>query len=82
MININGNGSLDAVSNAIKSLTKQVYKLKVYTEHSMQNSGSGSSAVAYIGIEWPDGHMSWGAGINTDIIKASVSALTSAFNNK
>lgn len=77
-----GNGSIDAVSNAIKTLTQSSYKLKVYTEHSMQNSGSGSSAVAYIGIEWPDGHMSWGAGMNTDIIKASVSALTTAYNNK
>lgn len=82
MLNVDGNGSLDAVSNALKMFTNESYKLKVYTEHSMQNSGSGSSAVAYIGIEWPDGHMSWGAGMNTDIIRASAEALLSAFNNK
>jgi 2-isopropylmalate synthase len=82
MLNVDGNGSLDAVSNALKMFTNETYKLKVYTEHSMQNSGSGSSAVAYIGIEWPDGHMSWGAGMNTDIIRASAEALLSAFNNK
>ncbi len=82
MLNVDGNGSLDAVSNALKMFTNENYKLKVYTEHSMQNSGSGSSAIAYIGIEWSDGHMSWGAGMNTDIIRASAEALLSAFNNK
>ena len=81
-LNVDGNGSLDVISNGLKQFTGKTYKLKVYTEHSMQNSGSGSSAVAYIGLEWPDGHMSWGAGMNTDIIRASAEALLSAFNNK
>ena len=76
-----GNGSLDAVSNALKKYTGKTYKLQVYTEHSMQEKGSGSVAAAYIGIENQSGEMSWGAGTNTDIIHASVDALISAFNN-
>lgn len=75
-----GNGSLDAVSNALKEFTGENYTLQVYTEHSMQEQGSGSMAVAYIGIE-KDGEMSWGVGCDTDIIHASANALLAAFNN-
>ena len=76
-----GNGSLDAVSNALKAFTGQSYVLDVYTEHSMQEQGSGSVAAAYIGIKDADGSLSWGAGTDTDIIRASANALLSAFNN-
>ncbi len=76
-----GNGSLDAVSNALKAFTGETYELLVYNEHSMQGSGSGSVAAAYIGIKDKDGKMSWGAGTDTDIIHASADALLSAFNN-
>ena len=76
-----GNGSLDAVSNAIKSYTGDSYELLVYTEHSMQEQGSGSVAAAYIGIKDKNGKMNWGAGTDTDIIHASANALVSAYNN-
>ena len=76
-----GNGSLDAASNALKDFTGEEYVLEVYTEHSMQEQGSGSVAAAYIGISDKDGSMSWGAGTDTDIIHASVDALMSAYNN-
>jgi len=80
-VSARGNGSLNAVSNALKSFTNTEYTLQVYTEHSMQEQGSGSVAAAYIGIKDTDGEMHWGAGTNTDIIHASVDALISAFNN-
>ena len=51
------------------------------TEHSVQQRSSGSTAAAYIGLENETGNMSWGAGTDTDIIKAGVNALISAFNN-
>ena len=76
-----GNGSLDAFSNALKDYTGVDYTLKVYTEHSLQQKNSGSTAVAYVGIETTDGKMHWGAGSDTDITKASIHALLSAFNN-
>ncbi len=81
LIYTHGNGSLDAISNALKEFTGSEYKLAVYTEHSMQGSGSKSEAVAYIGIEAPDGGMFWGAGTDTDIIRASAYALFNAYNN-
>ena len=76
-----GNGSLDAVSNALKSYTGVRYTLKVYTEHSVQECSSGSTAAAYIGLESETGVMYWGAGTDTDIIKASAGALIGAYNN-
>lgn len=76
-----GNGSLDGVSNALKAYTGVKYRLQVYTEHSMQEQGSKSVAAAYIGIESENGKMYWGAGTNTDIIRAGADALLSAFNN-
>ena len=76
-----GNGSLDAVSNALKEYTGVPYTLKVYTEHSLQQKNSGSTAVAYVGIECAEGRMHWGAGSDTDITRAGIYALLSAFNN-
>lgn len=76
-----GNGSLDAVSTALKKYTNTSYKLSVYKEHSMRGSGSKSEAAAYIGIENDSGTMFWGVGIHTDIIKASSHALLAAYNN-
>jgi len=76
-----GNGSLDAVSNALKQFTGRQFNLKVYSEHSVQEKSSGSTAAAYIGLEDVSGTLYWGAGTDTDIIKASAHALISAFNN-
>lgn len=74
-----GNGRLDAVSNAIKKHFNIQFKVICYEEHSLQ-TGSNSQAVAYVGIESPDGKVTWGAGIKDDIIDASVFALVSAVN--
>ncbi len=76
-----GNGSLDAVSNGLKALTGKSFVLQVYSEHSMEQSGSGSAAVAYIGLQNEKGEMQWGAGTDTDIIHAGTNALLAAFQN-
>ena len=75
-----GNGRLDAVSNALKKAYGLDYTLITYTEHALEKSSS-SRAIAYVGIETPDGRRYWGSGINADIIKASVDALMCAVNN-
>ena len=74
-----GNGRLDAVSNAIKDGLDINYSLITYKEHAMEVS-SHSKAVCYVGIETDKG-VFWGAGIHTDIISASISALVSAVNS-
>ena len=76
-----GNGSLNAVSNALKAYTGEDYTLQVFTQHSMQGQGSQSVAASYIGLENQHGEMFWGAGTHTDVIKASTEALLNAFYN-
>ncbi len=76
-----GNGSLNAVSNALKAYTGRKYTLEVFTQHSMQGQGSQSVAASYIGLESESGEMYWGAGTHTDVIKASTNALLSAYHN-
>lgn len=74
----NGNGRLDAVSNAIKHYFGISYELSFYEEHSL-TKGSSSKAVAYVGIIC-HGNRQWGVGIDADIIKASIEALCVAVN--
>ena len=69
------------MSNAQKQFTGRQFNLTVYSEHSVQEKSSGSTAAAYIGIADDRGNMSWGAGTDTDIIKASIYALIGAYNN-
>ena len=75
-----GNGRLDAVCNAIKDAMGLEFKLETYSEHSL-DEGSTSRACSYVGVRWPDGSMTWGAGTHTDIIMAGTRALVSAVNN-
>jgi 2-isopropylmalate synthase len=74
-----GNGPLDAFSNALKVLVTGEWSLCSYHEHAL-NTGSHAKAVAYIQVERMDGKRFWGAGIDTDIIIASVKALLSGLN--
>ena len=76
-----GNGRLDAVSNALKKAYELKYKLVTYQEHALEQSSS-SKAIAYVGIQKPDGSLSWGAGVDQDIIRASIDALVTAINNR
>ena len=76
-----GNGSINAVSSALKAFTGASCKVKEYTQHSLQGQDSGAYAAAYIGIELTDGTMYWGAGTDTDITRAGINALISAYNN-
>ena len=75
-----GNGRLDAVSNAIMKHFDISFALVTYEEHALQ-VGSNSQACAYVGIEVEGmDKATWGAGIHNDIIDASVYALISALN--
>ncbi len=75
-----GNGRLDAVANAIKKVLDIHFILTTYQEHALAKSSS-SRAIAYVGIENPNGSKSWGSGVNSDIIQASIVALVNAINN-
>ena len=78
VVDANGNGRLDAVSNTLKQFFSISYELSTYEEHALSH-GSSSKAIAYVGITC-DGKNYWGVGMDEDIIKASISALVVAVN--
>ena len=73
-----GNGRLDAVSNAVKAHLNMDFALTTYTEHALEVRSS-SKAVAYVGLE-KDGKPYGGVVIHSDIINSSISAFLSALN--
>ena len=73
-----GAGSLDAVNDALKSHFNLNYSLEVYEQNSLGNDSQAKSC-AQIGISY-QGKMYWGAGIDEDIIEATVQALVVAVN--
>ena len=76
-----GNGRLDAVANALKKHYKVDFNVEVYEEHALEKSSS-SRAIAYVGVRSPkDDVLYWGAGVDVDIIRASINALLTAVNN-
>ncbi|WP_042168783.1 2-isopropylmalate synthase [Paenibacillus gorillae] len=76
----NGNGRLDAISNALQTELGFDYSDLLYTEHALE-TGSKSQAVSYIGIKATNGTSYWGCGIDADIMVSSVKALFSAVNH-
>lgn len=81
-VSANGNGAINAINNAIKSITKSDYTLEVYSQHSMETDGSRSVGASYIGIKDDENQkMYWGAGSDTDVMKANINALLSAYAN-
>ena len=80
-VSAEGNGRLDAVSNAIKKQLGIEYTNLTYTEHAL-TSDSSSKAVTYVSITFGDGKTVWGAGVHDDIIASSICALMCAINRK
>jgi 2-isopropylmalate synthase len=78
-ISAQGNGRLDAVSNAISSVMGNCYTLDSYSEHALED-GTTSRAASYVSVKDKDGKLSWGVGIHSDIMESSVKALVSAIN--
>ena len=74
-----GNGRLDAVSGAIRSVVGVPYTLDNYSEHAIEGHSS-SRAASYVSVRNQEGKSYFGAGIDSDIIVSSVMALVSAVN--
>ncbi len=78
-VSASGNGPLDACVHVLNERFGLEYDVKDYSEHSME-SGSGSTAVAYILANKPDGVELFGVGQSKSITKASIKALVAAIN--
>ena len=73
-----GNGRLDAVAEAVSGLGIANH-LTAYHEHALER-GADSRAAAYVQVEGADGAACWGAGVDPDIIAASIKGYFSAIN--
>ncbi|MGB3390185.1 MAG: 2-isopropylmalate synthase [Pseudaminobacter sp.] len=73
-----GNGPIDGFVDALSRHIGIPLSVIDYSEHSIQR-GSNASAICYMEIEHPGGHI-FGAGINTNIVGASLEAVVSAVN--
>ncbi|MBR2442238.1 MAG: 2-isopropylmalate synthase [Clostridia bacterium] len=77
-VEVEGNGRLDCISNAIKKAVGKDYVLESYVEHALEEKST-SKAASYVCIV-ADNKPYWGVGIHSDIMASSVSALVSAVN--
>ena len=75
-----GNGSLDAVSHALRQGKPGLeFRFADYVQHALE-SDSDARAAAYVKIHDKAGKPVWGVGVHNDITMASVLALASAVN--
>ncbi|NTW62776.1 MAG: 2-isopropylmalate synthase [Chlorobiaceae bacterium] len=74
-----GNGPVDAFVKGFVAESGIEFSVEDYTEHAIGHS-AGALAVAYIRIGCPDGRVSYGAGIDSNISLASIKAIVSALN--
>ena len=77
-VEVEGNGRLDCVSNAIKKVLGKEYVLESYVQHALEEKSS-SKAASYVCI-MADGKPYWGTGIHADIMTSSIWALVTAIN--
>jgi len=73
-----GNGPIDGFVDALSRHLGVELSVRDYSEHSIQH-GSNAAAICYMEMEYPGGVM-FGAGINTNIVAASLEAVVSAAN--
>ncbi|MBL8583547.1 MAG: 2-isopropylmalate synthase, partial [Rhizobiaceae bacterium] len=73
-----GNGPIDGFVDALAKHIRTPFSVLDYSEHSIQR-GSNASAICYMEIEYAKGRI-FGAGINTNIVAASLEAVVSAVN--
>ena len=74
-----GNGPISAFVAAMKTVGWNSFDIIDFHEQSL-GQGSGTDAVAYVGIRSSADVVSWGAGQHTDITTAGILALISAYN--
>jgi 2-isopropylmalate synthase len=73
-----GTGPIDGFMDAMSIYLGMDLSVNDYSEHSMQH-GSNAAAIAYVEMNTPKGKL-FGAGINTNIVAASLEAIVSAIN--
>ncbi len=73
-----GNGPIDAFIHSLRE-KKLADDVLDQSEHAL-GTGGDAQAIAYIKLQFPDGQVRWGAGIDTSIELANIKAIISALN--
>ncbi len=73
-----GTGPIDGFINALSVYLGIEMSVEDYSEHSLQH-GSNAAAISYVETSYPGGKL-FGAGVNTNIVAASLEAIVSAAN--
>ena len=74
-----GNGPVAALVNGLRAELGLEVSVEDYHEHAL-TAGSEASAVAYVQATGADGERTWGVGIDSSILDASLQAVISAAN--
>ncbi|MCJ8324982.1 MAG: 2-isopropylmalate synthase [Rhizobiales bacterium] len=74
-----GSGPINAFANGFRQQLQVKFNLRDYEEHTL-SSGSGALAAAYISLVSDAGAEFYGVGQDSDVIKASIKGLLSAYN--
>ena len=74
-----GNGPIDAYMDALRRTYALDLALTDFHEHAV-GKGAGATAAAFVQMTCPDGRIVHGAGMDPDIVAASLKAVTSAVN--
>jgi 2-isopropylmalate synthase len=74
-----GNGPLAALVHGFGTIGVPPFEISHYSEHAL-SAGEEAAAIAYIQIKHSNGHIGWGAGVDTNIELASIRAVLSALN--
>jgi 2-isopropylmalate synthase len=74
-----GTGPIDAYVDALGAATGTVFTVVDYREHAV-GAGADAAAVAYVEARTKDGRTLFGVGMDTNIVTASLRAVTSAVN--
>jgi 2-isopropylmalate synthase len=74
-----GNGPVDGFVDAIRKESGIAFDVADYREHAM-GTGADAAAVAYVELRLPDGSTLFGAGIDKNIVVASLKAVLSGVN--
>ncbi|WP_404385594.1 2-isopropylmalate synthase [Caenispirillum salinarum] len=74
-----GSGPIDALVDALRTNLDVDVVVQDYTEHAL-GSGSDAQAAAYVCVSNHDGRTVWGAGLDRNIVAASLKAVLGAVN--
>ncbi len=80
-ISSNGNGPIDAFVCGFNSRCETGVSILDQAEHAL-GSGADAKAISYVKLQFQDGAIRWGAGVDTSIPLASIRAVLSALNRK